>query len=228
MKKKMCLISVFITLLFSLSAIEMEEYIAIPKLFGLQTKKYTNICYSQNFGFEFAKPVTNITYSGTARVSFQDYWLDFNIGIANLLQYGGLYGKTAINNKTGDVSFVTAKEFNASQELLYGVGVAIDVPVNNQFSLNFEAGPTFGFAFYVNKLDESNCNFLLGVWGAAAIRFFPDKKYNLICGMDIGYDFLNVALNSKTEQTTYGYNYLAIKPFVGITVKTDSWFKNFK
>ena len=141
------------------------------------------------------------------------------------MEYGGLYGKTFINNETGKSTSLSMKDMNASQEFSYGVGVAIDVPLIDILSLNFEAGPSFGFCFSVDKNDQMNGNFLLGLWTTASARIFPEKDYNLVCGIDIGYNFLSVSLDTKTEQTSFGCNYLNLRPFVGFSIKTDFWFK---
>ena len=223
MKKKLSLCGLFVAFCLSLNAITVEERIEIPHI--QLSDKITSICYSQNFGFEFTKPSNNIIYSGTARVDFQDYWFDLKVGLANQFQYGGLYGKTTIDNKTGKSSTSSLADTNFTQELAYGVGVAFDYPLKEFVNLNFELGPKFGFIISVDKNDEMIGNFLFGIWGSAAARFFPKKDYNLICGIDIGYNFLNASMNTKTNSDSLGCNYLSIRPFVGFCIKSDSFFK---
>lgn len=225
MKKSFCFSALLLSLFINLNAITVTETIEVP---SLTPKKITSFCYSQNFGTELTKSATNISYSGSGKLDVQDYFLDFNIGISNQIQYGGLYGKTIFNHDAGTVNNISMTDMNGSQFFNYSSGVAFDIPLQSYLNLNIVAGPSFSFAFIFDKNDQANGNFLFGVFGSVAARFFPDKEYNLICGADLGYDFLNASLDTNTNQSSLGCNYISLKTFVGVSIVSESWITRFR
>ena len=225
MNKKLVLVAIFATLCSSLSVFAGDLSSLLP------TKEFASLSYSHGFNIEKAKDGTTNIMTGSGRLGAVAFWNNSHVGFGANISLGGAYNINA-KMKLPDGSLQTVKikgsDMNGAMNFAAKIACAFDIPINNNINLLATIGPCYDIMLYGYDVTLLH-NMVFGVGTTLACVVGSQNLVNFVFGLDLDYDFIQLGYvevgNRKMELSAHT-SFTEIRPFVGISLKTDKIFRS--